>query len=119
MTVYDLEKTVNSGLTTKVKISKINFGQLFIEINIENISVSHGSTTLLESGGGTFHSRCTVMAGNAVKKVSESLIKKALELAALRWNVSIHELCYKAGSVIREDGERLTLKELAVFASTR
>ena len=90
-----------------------------IEINIENISVSHGSTTLLESGGGTFHSRCTVMAGNAVKKVSESLIKKALELAALRWNVSIHELCYKAGSVIREDGERLTLKELAVFASTR
>ena len=37
MTVYDLERTVNSGLATKVKISKINFGQLFIEINIENL----------------------------------------------------------------------------------
>ena len=35
MTVYDLEQTVNSGLTTAVKISKINFGQLFIEIDIE------------------------------------------------------------------------------------
>jgi len=35
MTVYDLEQTVNSGLTTTVKISKINFGQLFIEIDIE------------------------------------------------------------------------------------
>ena len=35
MTVYDLEKTVNSGLTTEVKISKINFGQLFLEIDIE------------------------------------------------------------------------------------
>jgi len=35
MTVYDLERTVNSGLATKVKISKINFGQLFIEIDIE------------------------------------------------------------------------------------
>ena len=35
MTVYDLERTVNSGLTTTVKISKINFGQLFIEIDIE------------------------------------------------------------------------------------
>ena len=35
MTVYDLERTVNSGLTTSVKISKINFGQLFIEIDIE------------------------------------------------------------------------------------
>ena len=37
MTVYDLERTVNSGLTTTVKISKINFGQLFIVINIENL----------------------------------------------------------------------------------
>ena len=35
MTVYDLERTVNSGLTTTVKKSKINFGQLFIEIDIE------------------------------------------------------------------------------------
>ena len=35
ITVYDLERTVNSGLTTTVKISKINFGQLFIEIDIE------------------------------------------------------------------------------------
>jgi len=35
MTVYDLERTVNSGLTTTVKISKINFGQLFIKIDIE------------------------------------------------------------------------------------
>ena len=34
-TVYDLERTVNSDLTTTVKISKINFGQLFIEIDIE------------------------------------------------------------------------------------
>ena len=35
MTVYDLERAVNSGLTTTVKTSKINFGQLFIEIDIE------------------------------------------------------------------------------------
>ena len=37
MTVYDLERTVNSGLTTTVKISKINFGQLFIEVDIEKL----------------------------------------------------------------------------------
>ena len=34
-TVYDLERTVNTGLTTTLKTSKINFGQLFIEIDIE------------------------------------------------------------------------------------
>ena len=37
MTVYDLEKTVNSGLTTTVKRSEINFNQLFIDVDVEDI----------------------------------------------------------------------------------
>ena len=36
-TVTDLERTVNSGLTTTIKKSEINFDQLFIYIDIENI----------------------------------------------------------------------------------
>ncbi len=35
--IHDLEKTVNSGLTTAVKISKVNFNQLYIDIEIENL----------------------------------------------------------------------------------
>ena len=35
--IIDLEKTVNSSLTTAIKKSKINFGQLFIEIEVENL----------------------------------------------------------------------------------
>ena len=34
-TVNDLERTVNSGLTTSIIKSEINFGQLFIDINFE------------------------------------------------------------------------------------
>ena len=37
VTVNDLEKTVNSGLTTTVKKSQINFNQLFIDVDIENL----------------------------------------------------------------------------------
>ena len=37
VTVNDLEKTVNSGLTTTVKKSQINFNQLFIYIDVEDI----------------------------------------------------------------------------------
>ena len=37
MTVTDLERTVNSGLTTTIKKSEINFDQLFIDVDIENI----------------------------------------------------------------------------------
>ena len=36
-TVHDLEKTVNSGLTTNVKRSEINFNQLFIDVDFEDI----------------------------------------------------------------------------------
>ena len=37
ITVYDLEKTVNSGLTTKIKSSVINYNQLYIQLSIENL----------------------------------------------------------------------------------
>ena len=36
-TVYDLERTVNLGLTTTIKMSKINYDQLFIEIGVEDL----------------------------------------------------------------------------------
>ena len=38
ITANDLERTVNSGLTTIVKKSKINFDQLFIDIDIKDLS---------------------------------------------------------------------------------
>ena len=36
-TVNDLEKTVNSGLSTTIKRSEINFNQLFIDVDVEDI----------------------------------------------------------------------------------
>ena len=37
ITVNDLERTVNSGLTTALKKSEINFDQLLIDIDVENL----------------------------------------------------------------------------------
>ena len=37
ITTTDLEKIVNSGLTTAVKKSEINFGQLYIDVEVENL----------------------------------------------------------------------------------
>jgi len=37
ITVTDLERTVNSGLTTTIKKSEVNFDQLYIEVNVENL----------------------------------------------------------------------------------
>ena len=38
ITVNDLERTVNSGLTTVIKKSEIKFDQLFISIDIKDLS---------------------------------------------------------------------------------
>ena len=38
ITVNDLERTINSGLATTVKKSEINFNQLFIDIDIKDLS---------------------------------------------------------------------------------
>ena len=38
ITVNDLERIVNSGLTTSVKKSEINFKQLFVDVNVENLT---------------------------------------------------------------------------------
>ncbi|RZO38790.1 MAG: xanthine dehydrogenase family protein molybdopterin-binding subunit [Rhodospirillaceae bacterium] len=90
----------------------------FLDIDMNRIDVLHGSTTLVEIGGGTFHSRNTVMAGNATRTATEALKDRATELAALRWNCDAKDLSYDDGAVNR-DSDRLTLQELAAFAETR
>ena len=37
MTVYDLERTVKSGLAAAAKTTKINYGQLFIETSVKTL----------------------------------------------------------------------------------
>lgn len=88
-----------------------------LEIPIANITVRHGSTDLLETGGGTFHSRNTVMAGNAVRVAAENLRGRALELAALRLNLAVDDLTYRDGAVHHktEQREAHTLAALASF----
>ncbi len=94
----------------------------YLDIDLDRIGVLHGSTTLIETGGGTFHSRNTVMAGNAVRKAAEALRARAIELAALRWNTDGAALSYGAGGVGRgnPDGEEfLSLDALACFAHSQ
>ena len=85
--------------------------------DISEISVRHGTTSLLPSGGGTFHSRNTVMAGNAVRDACEILRERCLDLAALRWNTGREMLEYGNAAVRRIDtGDSLSLAEIATFA---
>ena len=87
----------------------------FLGTDISRVTVRHGSTTLLPDGGGTFHSRCTVMAGNAVRDAAEHLKERCIKLAALRWNEAAEGLIYENGFVKGSDGKSLSLQALADF----
>lgn len=91
-----------------------------LDVSIDRVTVLHGTTTLLDSGGGTFASRNTVMAGNAVRVAAEALQAQCIELAALRWNQAADGLSYGEGGVRNdENGAFLSLAELARFAASR
>jgi carbon-monoxide dehydrogenase large subunit len=91
-----------------------------LETDIDRVTVLHGTTTLLDDGGGTFASRNTVMAGNALRVAVETLQARCIELAALRWNQAADDLIYGDGGVRNEaTDDFLGLAELAAFASSR
>jgi carbon-monoxide dehydrogenase large subunit len=88
---------------------------------LEAITVRHGTTSLLPSGNGTYHSRTVVMGGNSVRMAAEEIRKQAVALAALRWNVPAETLVFADGAVRRRDGggDALGLSALAGFAAAR
>ena len=68
-------------------------------VPMEWITVFHGSTDLMPWGGGTYSSRGTVMAGNAVHLTAEALKKRLLEVASQRLETDPAGLEFHSGKV--------------------
>ena len=78
------------------------------------VTVRHGDTDLIPHGVGSFASRGTVMAGNAVHAAVTELRSRVLERAAARLGAEVGGLVLDAGAVVRgPDGRSCTLAELA------
>ncbi len=85
-----------------------------LEVDLASITVRHGTTSLLPDGSGTYHSRSTVMGGNAVGLAAEAFRARCREIAALRLNTDPAKLEYRDGEV-----GGLDLATLAAFAASR
>ena len=68
-------------------------------VPIEWITVFHGSTDLMPWGGGTYSSRGTVMAGNAVHLTAEALKGRLLQVASQRLETDPAGLEFHSGKV--------------------
>ena len=113
--------TIRTGASSVGQGTETGLAQIcadYLDIDIARVQVLHGSTTLVKTGGGTFHSRNTVMAGNATRIAADLLKDHAVGIAALRWNCDPENLRYSDGAVYRYN-ERLSLQELASFSEHR
>ena len=68
-------------------------------VPMEWISVFHGHTDLMPWGGGTYSSRGTVMAGNAVHLTAQALKKRLLEVASRRLETDPAGLEFHSGGI--------------------
>ena len=78
------------------------------------VTVRHGDTDLIPHGVGSFASRGTVMAGNAVHAAVSELRARVLERAAARLDTAARDLVIGVGGKVRgADGRTCTLADLA------
>jgi aerobic carbon-monoxide dehydrogenase large subunit len=84
-----------------------------LSIPFDRIRVLHGSTTLLDEGFGTYHSRAVVMGGSAVLDAGKKLRDKILQRAAERLGRPNSELTIVDGHVVAANGATVSLATLA------
>ena len=83
-----------------------------LSLPIEQITLVHGSTTLLETGVGSYHSRATVMGGSAILIAAEALLETVRAEAATRAGCSAERIS-TADGVVRSQDREWPLSEFA------
>jgi carbon-monoxide dehydrogenase large subunit len=89
-----------------------------LQIDLDRIRVVAGDTARIPYGIGTYASRAAVMAGNAAAMAAGRVRRRAMELAAHRFEVSVDDVEWRegAGYVRGVADRRLSLAELAQAA---
>jgi carbon-monoxide dehydrogenase large subunit len=84
-----------------------------LSIPFDRIRVLHGSTTLLDEGFGTYHSRAVVMGGSAVLDAATRLREKILQQASNHLGRPNSELKIINANVIADNGASVSFAALA------
>ena len=113
------------GITTLGQGHETTMAQICADslgVSMDSIRVFHGNTDFMPSGVGTFGSRGTVMAGNAVYLACQELQRKVLALAGHHLQVTPADLTCQQGQIYRKGMEAeaplLTLDDLVQLAAS-
>ena len=119
------EVAVYLGIATMGQGHETIFAQICADglgVPMESVTVYHGSTDLTPYGGGTYASRGTTLAGNAVYGAAQKLRDRTLAVAAAYLDVDPSELELTGGQIRRKGssegpGMDLTLADVLRLAA--
>jgi carbon-monoxide dehydrogenase large subunit len=80
---------------------------------LDAFTIRHGSTTLVDEGFGTYHSRALVMGGSAIMDGATKMIAALRTASAAQFGCAFEEIAWRDGCLATEDGRRFSLTELA------
>jgi aerobic carbon-monoxide dehydrogenase large subunit len=87
-----------------------------MSLPLESFHVLHGSTTIVDEGFGTYHSRAVVMGGSAILDGAKNLLASIQNAAGLQFNCPPEDVTIQDGSILGPDGRRSTFAALAAAA---
>jgi carbon-monoxide dehydrogenase large subunit len=110
--------TVLTGVSPHGQGQETSFAQIVADelgVELDEITVLHGDTAVVESGVGTFGSRATAVGGTAVLQAAERVKEKAREIAAHLFEADPEDIVFNGGrfSFKGVPKKNLTLKQIA------
>jgi carbon-monoxide dehydrogenase large subunit len=84
-----------------------------LALPFDRFRILHGSTTLVEEGFGTYHSRAVVMGGSAILEAAKKLQQAIRDAAARHFGCSADSITVAEGRAAGPDGRFLSFGEVA------
>lgn len=108
VSVYVGSSAVGQGLETIL----MQIAADAMELPMQAIRIFHGSTSYVNEGWGSYHSRSTVMGGNAILLAAAELRLQILTAAAAALQCAVDDVRYEQGTIISRHGGSVNLAAL-------
>lgn len=111
--------TILSGASPHGQGQETSFAQVAADelgVNLNDVSVVHGDTWIVQYGIGTFGSRATAVGGTAVYYALQKLKEKAGKIAAHMLEAGNGAVDFKDGKFTAPNGKTMTIQDVALAA---
>jgi carbon-monoxide dehydrogenase large subunit len=111
--------TIMTGASPHGQGQETSFAQIAADelgLQVNDCTVIHGDTAIVQYGIGTFGSRATAVGGTAVYMSLQKLKEKAKKLAAHLLGVDAANVTFADGKFTAKDGKSVTIQEVALAA---